>query len=107
MVSGSWGCCLLLVLVLLVVEVHRFKHKNGFGVVGLPLTTSISPSSSRKYTGLNTKMVSGSWGCCLLPVLVLLVVEVHRFKHKNGFGVVGLLLITSTSPTNGSASTRR
>ena len=56
-------------------------------------------ANRRFVLGLNTKSFGGRL-VVVLVALVLPVVEVHRFKHKNGFAVVGLLFITSTSPTS-------
>ena len=58
-------------------------------------------ANRRFVLGLNTKSFGGRLVVVVVLVaLVLPVIEVHRFKHKNGFEVVGLLLITSTSPSS-------
>jgi hypothetical protein len=56
-------------------------------------------ANRRFVLGLDTKSFGGRL-VVVLVALVLPVVEVHRFKHKNGFAVVGLLLITSISPSS-------
>jgi hypothetical protein len=56
-------------------------------------------ANRRFVLGLDTKSFGGRL-VVVLVALVLPVVEVHRFKHKNGFAVVGLLFITSISPTS-------